>query len=169
MPQDISQLIPQAPDPNAMAQTAPPAAAAPVGPELASPQQVQELQDLLSKVKNAQSSLVTQKLIKRNETNMMQKQLMNSLFGLMQTAGVDPANPESVKAFLTKLSQQSPDLVEIFQQAFSDLSGGPLGGSTPPAPQSNPEGGSLMDNFRSLPGMMPPQVAPPDPSMAQAQ
>lgn len=135
--------------------------AAPGGTELASPEQVQELQDLMSKVKNAQSSLVTQKLMKRNETNLMQKRLVNNLFGLLQQAGVDPANPESVNAFLAKLGQQSPDLLELFQQAFTDLTGGPLGGMMPQPPEPMPTAGggtpsgTLMDQFRSLPGAMP--------------
>jgi hypothetical protein len=127
-----------------------------VTPELANPQQIQELQDLMSKVKDAQSSLVTQKLIKRNETNTLQRRLMSNLFGMLQTSGVDPANPESVRAFLAKLNQQSPDLLELFQEAFTDLTGGPLGGLMPPnsaepAPLvggAEPSG-TLMDNFRN--------------------
>ena len=42
-------------------------------PELASAEQIQELHDLMGKVKDAQSSMVTQKLTKRNETNTLQK------------------------------------------------------------------------------------------------
>ena len=128
----------------------------PSSPVMATPDQIQELHDLMGKVKDAQSSLVTQKLIKRNETNTLQKRLLNNMFTMLQGAGVDPSNPASIQTFLGKLNQQSPDLLELFQEAFSDLTGGPLGGMMPPntAPPAPLVGGAtptgtLMDNFRN--------------------
>lgn len=158
---DISQLMQPSPDPNAMPQAS---QVPPAGPELATPEQIQELHNLMDQVKNAQASLTTSKLIKKNETSKLQKQLMQSLFTLMQGAGVDP-NPESIKMFLGNMEQQHPDLLELFIKAFSNLSGGPLQGMMPEqSPQTLMGGGeptgSLMDNFRSLSGAMPPEPQP---------
>ena len=131
----------------------------PNAPELASPDQLQELQTLLGKVKDAQAQLVTKRVIKKNEVNSMQKQLMNSFFAMLQSNGVDPSNPESIKAFLAELEKRHPDLLELFMQAFQDLNGGPLQGMAQPPPQELMGGGqptgSLMDRYRGLPGAMP--------------
>ena len=81
---------------------------------------------------------------------------MSNLFTILQSAGVDPSNPASIQTFLNRLNQQSPDLLELFQEAFTDITGGPLGGMMPPntaAPASLIGGaqpsGTLMDNFRN--------------------
>lgn len=158
---NLEQMIPQGQDPNAM--PAPANVTAPTGPEMATPEQVQQLHDLMGTVKNAQASLVTKKLIKKNEVTSLQRQLMDGMFGIMQQAGADPSNPESIRAFLAQMEQKHPDLLELFITAFQNLSGGPLQGMAGETPPPNPmagggePSGSLMDQFRNLPEAMPPQ------------
>lgn len=112
-----------------MGQEAP--AAAPDAGALATPEQMQELKQLLATVQSANSKLVSQKLVDRNEINVAKEQLMKQLFGLMQEAGVDPGNPASVKAFLQQLEQSNPDLLEMFETAFRGFTAGQPGAQAP--------------------------------------
>lgn len=94
------------------------AGSAPIGPDKKA-----ELSQLLSNVKNENAKTVSGQLISRNEISLMKKELIKDMFKILQQAGVDPGNPESVKAFLDQLEQSDPDLAEMFQVAFSGLTG----------------------------------------------
>lgn len=140
------------------------------GQSMATPEQMQELQGLLGGVQNANAQLVTKQLVDRNEISLMRKQLLGKLFELLSQAGIDPSNPESVKAFLQQLETQDPDLLAIFTAAFHDLQNGPMQGLMP-EDQGAPAGGNPLDMFRNLSrgtmdeggdtGTAPPEAAPP--------
>lgn len=164
MATNLDELIAPAPNPNEMGGDMPQMPTTPpegnpemagAAPQMASPEQVQELQALLGNVQNANAQLVTKQLVDRNEISLMRKQLLGSLFDMLKQAGVDPSNPESVRSFLQQLAEQDPDLLEIFTTAFHDLQTGPLQGMVPDQSQEqgSPEdtlGGGPMDRFRNL-------------------
>lgn len=111
----------------------------------ASPDQRAELDRLFQGVQTANSKTVTDQLVSRNEVSMMRKELMTKMFELLQQAGVDPGNPESVRAFLDQLQESDPDLLEMFQTAFNGLAGSDL--PQDGAPQGDPS--------QSEPSLMP--------------
>ena len=120
---------------------------APAGGQLATPAQMAEIKKLFGTVQNANSKLVSGSLMDRNKLTVMRKDLMMKLFDIMKQAGVDPANPLSVKSFLEQLDQQDPDLLAIFEQAFAGLSGNPMDQSgqasqVPPPGTTPPPGGA---------------------------
>lgn len=195
MPQNINDLIAQQSNPNdPNAQMMPPGADAGAGappdpsqdptqaPDqsggMASPDQMAELQSMMQGVQNANSKLVSKQLISKNEISIMRRQLLSSLFGLLQQAGVDPANPGSVKAFLEQLQKADPDLLEIFMAAFHDMQNGPqdTNGINPESPQEDqsidqgqPEAQEDPSQDQMPPDMSQgqPPMTPPDQSGAQ--
>ncbi|MCK9369570.1 hypothetical protein M0R04_06655 [Candidatus Dojkabacteria bacterium] len=130
---NINDLIGQQVNPNSVvSQQAPQASPIPQAPmnepaagpqEMATPEQKEELKRLFAGVQGANSKLVSQDLMGRNQNSIMRQELVQKLFELMQQAGVDPNDPAAIKAFLQQLEQQDPDLLEMFEVAFRGLAG----------------------------------------------
>lgn len=136
----------------------------------ASPDQRAELDRLFQNVQMGNSKLVSDNLMSRNQVSLMRKEMIGKMFELLQQAGVDPANPASVRSFLQQLEQTDPDLLQMFQDAFASLAGGDVAGAgqAPDSSQSPPDpnlmpgspgatGGDLTSRFRNLQGMPPQQ------------
>lgn len=146
----------QAPGATTPMEVAAPAAAPTAAPgSLATPEQMEELKRLLATVQSANSKLVSQKLVDRNQVNVAKQEMMKQLFGLMQEAGVDPGNPASVKAFLQQLEQSNPDLLEMFETAFRGFTSGQPGEQAPMTGEEGGveepvENGGLQERFQNL-------------------
>ena len=173
----INDLILQQPNPNElgnMSQTSGMPLQAPldssvVPPEtvpqqMVSPEQVSELKKLFSTVQTANSKLVSGSLTNRNQLSLMRKDLIMKLFDIMKQAGIDPSNPLAIKSFLEQLSEQDPDLLQIFETAFQTLNNEttPQGlpaqeqsttdqsGQATPLPANLTTEPNLMDRFQNL-------------------
>ena len=59
--------------------------------------------------------------INQEKLHQMRIEMVQKLFDMLKTAGVDPADPASVSAFLQKLASQNPDLLKLFEDAFNNL------------------------------------------------
>jgi hypothetical protein len=155
-------------DPNAMAtdpmmanQTGPasPASpAAPSGQDLATPDQVNSLWDLLNQIETKYREMNAEKFASGNQVESQKRDLVVEVFKALQGAGIDITNVEEVRKFLDELEQSNPDLYQMFVDAFNSLLGG-AEGSAPAAGQGqNP----LAPEVPGTPGSM----APPAPGGA---
>lgn len=148
----IDELMAASGNPNMMG-AMPPAAAPdpaqemggmpPQQPEIVGPDQVAELKSMFQDAQNKNAQVMGKEIMGRNQISMMRKEVLSKLFQVLQDAGVDPSNPESVRGFLQSLEQQDPDLLEIFMTAFNDLQNGP-------AEADAPEEQNLMGRFQQL-------------------
>lgn len=154
--------VPQAINPGSGPLTAQP------GQQPATPEQVTELKTLLEQVQGQNGKLVASNLSGRNDASLMKQDLFGKLFEIMKSAGVDPANPESIRSFLELLAKTEPDLLSIFETAFGGLMQDP--GSAPAVPPDQPDasaapaastpapaGPDLMAQNRSMQAMGPQQ------------
>lgn len=126
------------PNPGLIPEQASAPAQVPQPQQIASPQQMAELKKLFGKVQNANAQLVSKSLIDRNQISNMRRELMMQLFELMQEVGVDPGDPQAVRDFMEQLSQQDPDLLEVFETAFLTLKSGPS--ANPASPEGIEQG-----------------------------
>jgi len=53
--------------------------------------------------------------------NKFKKESLDKVFGMMQDAGVDPGDLESISKFMQKLEEQDPDLAIMFRKAMDAL------------------------------------------------
>lgn len=160
-PNMLGGMPPQGVAPQGMPPMSPEMGGAEEQPEMVGPDQVAELKGMFQDVQNKNAQLSGKEIINRNQVSLMRKDVLSKLFQVLQDAGVDPANPESVRGFLQSLEEQDPDLFEIFMTAFSDVQNGPDAGMSPEEP-------GLMDQFQNLSRMgeePAPEAAPPMPVM----
>jgi len=66
-------------------------------------------------------SLNSMKIINKNKIKETRIKVIQELFGIMEEMGVDPNNMESINSFLTTLEEQDPDLKELFEYAFTNI------------------------------------------------
>ena len=77
----------------------------------------------LSAVENKERALNSKKMIEENKLKETKAKLTQQLFMAMKELGADPSNLESINEFLSKLSQQDPDLLKLFEIGFGGLQG----------------------------------------------
>lgn len=75
------------------------------------------LDDVQSRNRTINSNEITQK----NKLEEIRVKLIQSLFSILKENGVDGSSLESINQFLQKLSNQDPDLAEMFELAFNNL------------------------------------------------
>lgn len=139
---------------------APAPEAAPAAPAMDHKSMVADLESKAADIQNKNNALEAKKITNQNIAEDMRMQILQDLFEIMKQKGVDPANQESVKEFLEKLAEEDPDLFEIFEIAFNNLSAMPGEGQSP-APAADQ---GLMGKFNNLaPGMMMGENAAPAP------
>jgi hypothetical protein len=106
-------------------------------------------------VQNQERSLNSKKLMNQNRLMEVKADLIRAMFRILQEAGVDPNNLQSIRDFLQKLEEQDPDLAEMFQIAFNGLANdqGVAGAVVGPIGQM-PEGMAPQENPEAMPGLM---------------
>jgi hypothetical protein len=152
-------------DPNALPADAaaagpvtPDTSAAPSGQNLATPDQVNSLWDLLNQIETKYREMNAEKFASGNQVESKKRDLVVEVFKALQGAGIDISNVDEVRKFLDELEQSNPDLYQMFVDAFNSLLGG-AAGSAPAADQgANP----LSPQVPVTPGTM----APPSPGGA---
>jgi hypothetical protein len=112
-----------------------------------------EIEEGFLDVQNRNASLDSQKLINDKQIEEIRAKTIQSLFMLLQSAGVDVSNLESISAFLQKLEAQDPDLAQLFEIAFDGLVGNKENEETPTVPGQADNTG-MMERFKNLAPMV---------------
>ena len=100
-----------------------------------------DLDEMLSMLQKKAADVKGNKTTTQAAMEESKRKVMGLFFDILQRAGVDPNNVESIGQFIEQLSQQDPDLAQLFEQVFNMIAGGP-------APEEQPP--QLMDKFKNL-------------------
>lgn len=96
-------------------------------PKMATPEQKQQLMDLIDATKGKLSEFNSHSFAVDNQMQGDTNDTLKQIFSVLQSAGVDLADPKSVSDFLSQLRSQNPQMSQMFEQALNQL----LGGSEP--------------------------------------
>lgn len=89
------------------------------------PEQRQELLNLIAQIKQKLASFQALKFASKNKTDQFRVELLNQVFEKLQLAGVDLTDQASVAAFMQNLKDNNPELAQMFEEAMEALLGGP--------------------------------------------
>lgn len=107
------------------------------------------LKQEVKKLERREGALNSAKAISKNKLKKTKDDLLQKLFKMMSDAGVDLNSLESINEFLSKLENQDPDLREIFEEGFNNLTNPELEsaeqGMQQGAPQVMPQGATQPD------------------------
>lgn len=103
-------------------------------------------------VKAANGKVESEQIASKNRIKEMKLRLLREIYAIMQDAGVDPNDVNSIGKFLQTMEEQEPDLVELFEKAFSAL--------VPDEAPAPAEGPGLMDKYSNLQETMLREPAP---------
>ena len=101
--------------------------------ELSQEQMKANLQELMAKIDAKYQDFNTQKFSSDNKLKEQRSAALRQVFDLLQSAGVDPSNPEEVRGFLDDLKGQNPELSQQIEKVLQELLG------EEPAPEAEPE------------------------------
>lgn len=125
------------------------------GQEFASPEERQQLIDLLEATREKMSSLRTTEFAGANSKDAAKLDALRELFSMMQSAGVDLTSTESVNVFLEKIKSANPNMAQDFEDALDALLGDDsmesdqMGGDSMAAPQKMTSGNeTIPTDFR---------------------
>lgn len=102
------------------------------------PEQRQELLDIISQIKQKIQSFEALKFASKNKTEQFRSDLLNQVFEKLQLAGVDLTDQASVAAFMQNLKDNNPELAQMFESAMESLLGGPDNQSDGGSEQADP-------------------------------
>lgn len=127
--------------PSAMPPTGMPEA----GPdEFATPEQKQQLMDLIQQIRSQLGQLNALQFANTNKSQQQRNDILKEVFSELQAAGVDLRDPQSVSDFIAKLRAQSPDLADLFEQSMGALLGEDPSSVSPQNPdQMMPPSGAM--------------------------
>lgn len=131
-------------DPNQIQPPAPPMMP-PEAPaeEMASPEQMQQLRDLIEASRGKLGEVNAMKFAGSNKEEQTRLDSLKQIFAALQSVGVDITNPEAIAQFLEKLRATNPDMASLFEQAMESLLGDSAMNEAPeveapmPAPAEN--------------------------------
>ena len=79
------------------------------------------LQDLFSKVQSKYQQLNSKKISSDNQNESTRQEVIKVALDILQSAGVDPSNPEELKAFMDDLAEKNPDMYELLSYALDGI------------------------------------------------
>ena len=144
MPDLMSQMPPQMPaDPS---QQAPMGATTEGGDQPVTDEQMQQLQELASKVEEQYQKFNSMKFMSENKSEAEKIDFLKQAIQMLEDAGIDPNDPDQINKFISDLEDLDPDLAEMFTTAFESLLGEESGqqlpeGETPAGPTPGPDMG----------------------------
>jgi hypothetical protein len=127
----------------------------PTGQEMATPDQMTEIKDLMDKIEEKYRQMNAEAFAGGNQTEAQKKELVAEVFKALQQAGIDLTDVNAVRQFLDDLQLSNPDLYDLFVSSFEGLLGKEQTGAIPG------------DMAGALPGALPEQGAVPPPDMGQ--
>lgn len=131
MAQDMNMpMDPNAIDPNAVA---PEEEAVPSEGGMATPEQMDQLKELMSKIEDKYRQMNAEAFAGGNQVESQKKDLVLDVFKMLKELGVDLTDPASVKEFLDQMQETNPDLYDLFVSSFEGLIGQENGASVIPA------------------------------------
>jgi len=80
-----------------------------------------DLEADFASLKNKESMLNAKKISSKNKIKDNKLETLRKVFGMMEEAGIDPNNPDSIMGFITELERSDPDLVILFEEALMGL------------------------------------------------
>lgn len=86
--------------------------------QFATPEQRQQLISLLEASKNKMADINTRRFAAANKNKSMKGDMLKSVFALLQSAGVDLSDVQSVSAWLEKLKTTNPELYAMTEEAL---------------------------------------------------
>lgn len=121
-------------------------------PPASSPEEMRaNLEDIKAKLDGKFQDFNSSKFSTDNQMKDQQGQILGLLFDLLEKEGVDPSNPEEVKAFIENIKVQNPELGDQLEQALQVI----LGDEVPPSDQVPLEEDNM--NINNTPNDTPPQ------------
>lgn len=91
------------------------------GSGMATPEQIAELHQLLDIIEQKHQELGTDRIINKNEMDASTQETLGEIFQILQDAGVDLNDQNSINEFLTSLEKSNPDMYEIFAEILDSL------------------------------------------------
>jgi len=125
----------------------------------------------LEVVENKRKNLDTTEIIDDNQLEEIKSKVIAYFFDMLKGFGVDPNDINSVREFILKLEEKSPDLADLFDFIFNELfktpgqmptaitPGMPTAGATP-MPQER-FGGLMKGMAEATPVVTPTESVPP--------
>lgn len=108
-------------DPENITQPAP--SESTVGEPMATPEQKKQLLDLIDASQAKLSELNAIRLSGKNTSERTRLDALKGVFVLLQQAGVDLNDPQSVSAFIEKIREMNPELATQFEESLNALLG----------------------------------------------
>lgn len=93
------------------------------GAEFISPEERQQLQELLDATKEKMGELQTAKFASGNAREIAKLDALKEVFQMMKEAGVDLMSQESVAAFIERMKSTNPAMAEQFESSLDSLLG----------------------------------------------
>lgn len=123
----------------------------PGGSPEASPEQKQQLMDLISQIRAKLAETNANMFAGTNKSEQTRIDALKQLFEMMQSAGVNLQDPVAVQAFIDKMREMNPDVAQMFEDALQGLLN--EGGSEAPAEEmpESPEMSDVTGNVEALP------------------
>lgn len=84
----------------------------------------QELLDMIEQIKGKVGQSNATRFAMDNMVNSKRSDALQQIFMLMQEAGVDLADPQSVAEFIAKIREVNPDMAMLFEEIMDQLLGG---------------------------------------------
>lgn len=82
-----------------------------------------ELDALVGEIKGKMDKINGENQLTDLQADSIRQELLGKFFEILKTAGINPNDLESINKFLMNLQQQNPDLYELFEESFDNLSG----------------------------------------------
>lgn len=96
----------------------------PTGAQLSQTEMSASLQNMMGDLDGKYSEFQDAKTQADSDSEEQKNDILRQLFDLFQIQGVDPADPEAVKAFLDKIKQENPEVFAQIEKALQSLIGG---------------------------------------------
>lgn len=127
-----------------------------MGPQMTTPEQEQELANLLQAAQEEMANLTSQRFAAGNERQQYKMDVLSAVFEMLQSSGVDLNSPESVSKFLQELRARNPQMAQDFEMAIEALLGEDAGEMVDEAM----EGGDMNTENEALPEELPGSIPP---------
>lgn len=91
--------------------------------QMASPEQRQQLMDMMDAVRGKIGELNSVHFATQNAADMSRREALKEVFSALQEAGIDLSDPAAVSEFLDKLRQMNPELARLLEESLDALLG----------------------------------------------